>query len=135
VICISGFFGLKAFVTAIQDQRTCEWANIDNIELHAHVDIPSVSKSDCDYDKEHKTKRAFFTIDKNKVDLDEYIQTNSLKKLSLTAEPEYDRFLKLRKDSLRSAELYYKNASDRDRGDVLLDKNTGRLWVTIKYKD
>lgn len=135
-ICAFAFLGFREFVKAIRNQRTCEWANIDNIELHAHVDIPKVTKWDCNYEKESNTKKASFTIDINHIDLNYYIQTYHLKKWDSATEPEYNRFLNLKKDSLNTSDLYYKNSSlDGERYDVLLDKKTARIWVTIKYKD
>src|SRR6478735_12009296 len=92
-ICLLAFMGFRGFVNSIRNQRTCEWANIDNIELHAHIDIPKVTAWDCDYQKESNTKRAFFTVDKNSFDVNQYIERYTLKKLSSNSELEYSRFL------------------------------------------
>jgi len=135
-VCVFTFLGFTAFVSSIRNQRTCEWANIDNIELHAHIDVPKVTKWDCNYDKANNIKKAAFTIDRNNFNLNEYIQTYNLKKLNSATELKYDRFLNLEKESLTSSDLYYKkNPLGGERYDVLLDKKTGRLWVTIKYND
>ncbi len=135
-ICVFAFMGFRGFVNSIRNQRSCEWANIDNIELHAHIDVPKVTKWDCDYEKGQNTKMASFTIDKNNFDVNKYIQDYNLKKLSSSTEFEYGRFLNLKKESLIGSDLYYKKSPpDEERYDVLLDKTTGRLWVTIKYKD
>jgi hypothetical protein len=136
LICILAAFGFRALVSSIRHQRTCEWANIDNIELHAHLDVPKVIKWDCSYDKADNIKKASFTIDKNHVDLDEYIQNHRLLKVNSAAKLEYDRFLRLEKDSLNGSEFFYRKGSGTDLEwyDVLLDKATGRLWVTMKYK-
>ncbi len=135
-ICVFAFMGYIGLVNSIRNQRTCEWANIDNIELHAHIDVPKVTKWDCDYEKESNTKRASFTIDKNNFDVNQYIQAYKFKRLSSFTEFEYGRFLNLKKEFLSGSDLYYKrNPSDGERYDVLLDKTTSRLWVTIKYKD
>ena len=135
-IGLLAFMGFRGFVNSIRNQRTCEWANIDNIELHAHIDIPKVTAWECDYEKESNTKRAFFTLDKNNFDGNEYIERYSLKKFSSTSNFEYSRFLNLQHESLNGSELYYKKSpAGKERYDVLLDKATGRLWVTIMYND
>tara|TARA_B110000037_G_scaffold1082_1_gene1186 strand:+ start:4568 stop:4933 length:366 start_codon:yes stop_codon:yes gene_type:complete len=41
--------GLRTLVMSIANQRTCEWANIDNIELNARIDVPLIIDSDCEY--------------------------------------------------------------------------------------
>ena len=128
--------GFKVFVSSIRNQRTCEWANIDNIELHAHVDIPKVKNWDCDYTKELNTKKAHFTIDERNFDMSRYVQRNNLKKLNSFTELSFDNFLNFSKDSISNSDLYYKNRlKDGESSSVLLDKRTGKLWVTIKYKD
>ncbi len=135
-ICVFAFMGFRGFVNSIRDQRTCDWANIDNIELHAHIDVPKIVKWDCDYEKVSNTKRASFTIDKNSFDLNTYIQGYNLKKINHSTELEYGRFLNMKKDSLVGSDLYYKKSKPGgERYDVILDKETGRLWITIEYKD
>ncbi len=41
-----GFMGLRAFTTKVMESRSCDWANIDNIEMRARIDIPVID--DCD---------------------------------------------------------------------------------------
>ncbi len=136
IICVSASMGFIGLVNSIRDERSCEWANIDNIEIHAHMDVPKVTKWDCDYEKESNTKRASFTIDQNNFDVDQYIKAYKFKRLDSFTKFEYGRFLNLKMEFLSDSDLYYKkNPSDEECYDVLLDKTTGRLWVTIKYQD
>ncbi|TAJ11647.1 hypothetical protein DMA11_16110 [Marinilabiliaceae bacterium JC017] len=129
-------FGLRAFAGSIRNQRTCEWANIDNIELHAHVDIPDITDSDCCYDAETNTKKAFFVLNKNELDVDRYIEFNELNKVDSTTEVEFNKFLNLDDDSKASTSLYYrKNSFKGESTFVLFDLMTSRLWVTIEYAD
>lgn len=129
-------FGFGAFVNSIRSERTCEWANIDNVELHAHIDVPKVTESDCDYEQEKNTKRAFFVIDRNNFNAERYIQLNELKKLHSTSELESGRFINLETSSLISSDLYHKQSSSNGESyDVLFDKTAATLWVTIKYRD
>ena len=136
VVCMVVFFAFRSFVSSIRNQRTCEWANIDNIELHAHIDIPKVTTWDCDYEKEINTKKAHFTIDKKDFDINGYIQTYNLKKLTAQSEVVFDSFLNMASDSVARQDYYYKKgAQDGEKWEILLDKNTGQLWVTIQYKN
>ena len=136
IICVLLFMGFRGFVNSIRDQRTCEWANIDNIELHAHIDVPKVTKSDCHYEEERNIKMASFTIDTANFDITRYIQNYQLTKLNTSAELQYGSFLKLDKESLVGSDLYFKkDSAGGERYKVLLDKATGRLWVSIEFKD
>jgi len=136
LICSLIFFGYRSFVSSIQSQRTCEWANIDNIEMHAHVDIPRVTTWDCNYEQEQNTKKAQFTIDRRGFDINRYIKLYKLKELTAATEIQFDKFLNMKIDSVGTKNFYYKIGSqDGEKWDVLLDKDTGKLWVTIKYKN
>ena len=134
-----GYFGLRKFARSIYQQRTCEWANIDNIEMHAEIDIPKIVTCDCEYKKELNTKLARFDIDKNSVDMDRYIQRNKLKKLSETTDIELADFLKkenITPDLSSTSDFYFTKGSHQgETWQTLLDNSTGRLWLTIKYKD
>jgi hypothetical protein len=135
-VCTVVFLGYSSFVSSIRNQRTCEWANIDNIELHAHIDVPKVTTWDCDYEKAVNTKKAHFTIAQKDFDLNGYIQMYNLKELTSDSKIAFDRFLHLKRDSVTSADYYYKKGyQDGEKWEVLLDKSTGKLWVTIQYKD
>ena len=48
-LCMGVILGLKMFTRSIYNQRTCDWANIDNIELHTQIDIPDILTYDCCY--------------------------------------------------------------------------------------
>ncbi len=136
ILAIGIVFGFVSFVIAVDKQRSCEWANIDNIELHAHVDIPKVTSSDCAYDQAVNTKKARFTLDLKSVDLEKYIHRHQLKKVVPASELTLGRFLMLAGETAPRADYYYKQgAKEGENWAVLLDKNTGKLWVTIQYKD
>ena len=57
--------GLRTLVMSIANQRTCEWANIDNIELNARIDVPLIIDSDCEY-LNGKNSNSYALFDKNK---------------------------------------------------------------------
>ena len=136
ILSVFTFFGFRSFVSSIQSQRNCEWANIDNIEMHAHIDIPKLIKWDCDYEEALNIKRASFTINQHNFDMDHYIESNELTKFTSDAMPGQGIFLNLEQDSLNNADLYIRNSLfNGEKADILLDKSTGKLWVTIQFKN
>jgi len=134
-----GYLGIMAFARSAYSQRNCEWANIDNVEMHAKVDIPRIVTYGCDYDKEKNIKMAHFDIDTSKVDMERYIQINKFNKLESETQVEFDDLLKTTSNIsalIASSDLYYKVGSkDGERYQNLLNNTTGRLWVFIEYKD
>ena len=136
-LLILGFvfiLGLRFLVITIAEQRTCEWANIDNIELNAKIDIPSITNSDCAYLETITTKRAYFEFDLANFDANQYIEVNKLKK-SDSKYPEVD-FINFDSDSLTVDALYYKSKNGNTSNSyVLFDKNKAQLWVSIQYLD
>lgn len=126
--------GLRTLVVSIANQRTCEWANIDNIEVNARIDVPSIIDSDCEYLEAINTKKAYFEFDLADFDADRYIEVNKLKKLN-SKYPEID-FINFNSDSLKFDMLYYKSRNGKNSNSyALFDKNKGQLWVSIQYVD
>ncbi len=135
VFGLLAFGALYALVNGIKSQRDCEWANIDNVEFYAHVNIPYIHDSNCNFDPETNTKYAYFSVDKEKVDPDEYIELNQLVKVEPTAISQTD-FLDHNRDGLVSGDLYQKNCDEHEStAKVVFDKNSGGLWVTINYAE
>jgi len=127
-------FGLRTLVVSIANQRTCEWANIDNIELNAKIDVPSIIDSDCMYLESINTKKAYFEFNLNDFDADHYIEVNKLKRLK-SKHTGVD-FLNFNIDSLKLDMLYYKSRNGKKSNSyVLFDKNKGQIWVSIQYAD
>jgi Na+-transporting NADH:ubiquinone oxidoreductase subunit NqrC len=123
LVCTIIFSGYRSFVSAIRNQRTCEWANIDNIELYAHIDIPKVTTWECDYQKVVNTKKAHFTIDTKDFDINRYIQLYKFEALPADSQIALDNFLNLQADSIVMADIYYKEGfDDGEKWDVLVDK-------------
>ena len=127
-------FGLRTLVVSIANQRTCEWANIDNIELNAKIDIPSIIDSDCVYLESINTKKAYFEFNLNDFDADHYIEVNKLK--TLDSKHIGVDFLNFNRDSLKLDRLYYKSRNGKKSNSyVLFDKVKGQIWVSIQYAD
>jgi len=103
-------------------QRTCEWGNIDNIELHTGVNIPQIKSCACEYDPVLNIKRSTFVIDKENMDLSRYISGNG--------------FVKLRSNTRSGSEHYCTAGAYKGEGwKAILDKESGKLWIELKYKD
>ncbi len=135
VFGLLAFGSLYALVTGIKGQRDCEWANIDNVEFYAHVNIPHIHDSNCNFDPQTNTKYAYFSVDKDKVDPEEYILVNKLEKVDPSSISTAD-FLDHNKDGLLAGDLYQKNCDEHEStAKVLFDKNSGGLWVTINYAE
>lgn len=107
--------------------------------MHTGVAIPKIKTCECEYNKGKNTKAARFVLDKNYVDMDRYIKINNFEKLNSTADISFDELLKIDVNVdwlMRSSDLYYsKGFYQGETWQILLDSSTGRLWVTIKYKD
>ncbi|MNV84627.1 hypothetical protein D3C71_1785140 [compost metagenome] len=105
--------------------------------MHAEVDIPEVISNQCRYVPEENTKMTRFVIDPKKVNLDEYIPKNNLKKSAAPDSLTINELLKEPgdlKDLQQSPDLYIREGSYKgETWIVILDKKTGKLWVTIKY--
>jgi lipopolysaccharide export LptBFGC system permease protein LptF len=126
--------GLRTFVISIANQRTCEWANIDNIEINAKINIPSIIDSDCVYLESINTKKAYFEFNLADFDVDHYIEVNKFKNLE-SKHTEFD-FINFNIDSLTIDMLYYKSKKGKKSNSyALFDKNKGILWVSIQYFD
>jgi hypothetical protein len=76
VLVLVAILGLRTLVVSIANQRTCEWANIDNIEINAKINIPSIIDSDCVYLESINTKKAYFEFNLADFDGDHYIEVN-----------------------------------------------------------
>lgn len=133
------YFGIKNYTRSIYDQRSCEWSTIDNIEMHAEVDIPEVINSECRYVPERNRKMARFVIDRKSVNLDEYIPNNKLQKSIPLDSLVIDDLLKKpgdEKELRESSGLYIREGSYKgETWIIILDRKTGKLWVTINYQD
>lgn len=134
-ICLTLFVSLAFLVRSIANQRSCEWANIDNVELHAHVNIPPIVDSNCNYDELTNSKQVYFVFNKEKVNADIYIDSNNLNALENLDNIDLNRFLNTQ--SLNSnMKFYYKEREHKgEKSFVLFNKSTQELWATIEYRD
>jgi hypothetical protein len=132
------FFGFKTFITSIYNQRDCEFANIDNIEVNVGIDIPSIESTICNYDEIKNQKSVYFKFDK-KVNIQDYCKSNTFKILQPS---DLDKFKDLDfvgnnhpfKDE--SQNYYFKSENRRSNSfHAILNVVTKELWIVISYKD
>lgn len=132
VVCL-GFLGLQAFGKKLYDSRSCDWGNIDNIELHTRTNIPDVTDSECRYDDVTHAKKVVFTLNKRTVDMAHYIAEGKFTKAdSKEALPLADiaAFEKNTAAFDNVDSLYFKKS---DYYSMILDSESGKLWVYLKY--
>ena len=132
-----GFMGVGAFCDKIYKSRDCEFANIDNIEMHSRIDIPEIIDCDCRYDARVTAKKVTFTIDTANTDLDAFVKSNRFEKLgpdqTLHQSLAFATDLKPDNDHLfyRSNENSHRPGRDLYR--MVLNRETGKLWVYLQY--
>ena len=144
-IGVLGFGGCAGCVKLIGNSNSCEWFNIDNIELRAHIDIPAIESKDCSciLDKEDDSKTNYFKIRTDAVDMDIYIKINRFISVN-EADMDLSVFGKLSKTPEITPEniqeYYYNSGYNPGEGKrthwlAIVDKNSGDLWVYLKYKE
>jgi len=144
-IGVIGLGGCVGCVRIIGNSNSCYMFNIDNIELRAHIDIPSIEsgKCSCILDKEDDSKINYFKIRTDEVNMDRYIERNSFVPINET-DIDLSVFGKLSKtpeitpDNIQG--YYYNSGYNPGKGKrthwlAIVDKNSGDLWVYMKYKE
>lgn len=140
-IVVVGYGGCMCFVRCIATSNSCEWGNIDNIELRAHIDIPAIEGEDCfcKSDKEENTKTNYFKIRTAAVNMERYIERNSFisvneADMDLSVFGILPKIPEITADNRRS---FYYNSGQGERTDwlAIVNKTNGDLWVYMKYKD
>jgi len=144
-IGVLGFGGCVGCVKLIGNSNSCKWANIDNIELRAHIDIPAIETGSCIciLDKEDDSKTNYFKIRTDAVDMDRYVERNSFISVNDT-DMDLSVFGKLSKNPEITPEniqgYYYNSGYNTGKGKrthwlAIVNKNSGDLWVYLKYKE
>ena len=137
IICF-GFIGLRSFTKSVINSRDCEWANIDNIEMRTQTDIPATTGCNCNYDKTEAAKKVIFTLDKKNVNLIDYAAKNRFNKVNAGEKLPISDFAFEKNQQLFSdtKSLYYREGQTKwESYKMILDSETGRLWVNLKYLD
>lgn len=108
-----GFLALRGLLGKIYHSCTCYRFNIDNIEMRAHINIPSVDSGNCEFDELAlvKTNVFYLSMDQN---LKNYAKKNKFQRVT---------------DS-----TYVHVGEQEDHSwDAKLNTNTGQLDVVIDY--
>ena len=144
-IGILGFAGCVGLFQAVINSNSCNRFNIDNIETRIGIDIPSICHDDecssCILDKAANTKINYFRIRTDVEDMDRYVERNSFipvngTDLDLSVFEELTKKPEITPD--KKQKFYYSlgiGKSKRTDWLAILDKNSGDLWVYMKYKD
>lgn len=138
LIFMGGCYGLTKLIYV---SKGCEHFYIDNTEMHTGIDIPKTLKIDCQYDKQMKRKRLYFVIDKSSVPMFRYISFSGFKVLEKDFIVTTDDFIHYNEDSLKkrktNSTLFYKKYADANGESykALLDSNSGKVWIDLKYAD
>ena len=132
------FFGFKTFVTSIYNQRDCEFANIDNIEVNVGIDIPSIENTSCNYDEFKNQKSVYFKL-VNEINIQEYCKSNKFKKIQSSDLEKYKNSDFVGNNRPFNDELenyYYKSEIRRSNSyHAILNVDTKELWIVISFKD
>ena len=131
-------FGFKTFITSIYNQRDCEFANIDNIEVNTGIDIPSIESTTCNYDEIKNQKSVYFKLDKE-VNIQDYYTSNHFKNVQssdLVKFNELDFVGNKRPFNDGLNNYYYKSEMRRSNSFyAILNADTKELWIVISFKD
>ena len=131
-------FGFKTFIASIYNQRDCEFANIDNIEVNIGIDIPSIESTTCNYDEIKNQKSVYFKLDKE-VNIQDYYTSNHFKNVQssdLVKFNELDFVGNKRPFNDGLNNYYYKSEMRRSNSyHAILNVDTKELWIVISFKD
>lgn len=131
-------FGFKTFITSIYNQRDCEFANIDNIEVNIGIDIPSIESTTCNYDEIKNQKSVYFKFDKE-VNIQDYYTSNHFKNVEssdLVKIKELDFVGNKRPFNDGLDNYFYKSEMRRSKSyHAILNAYTKELWIVISFKD
>ncbi|MDR2233749.1 MAG: hypothetical protein LBE56_11625 [Tannerella sp.] len=143
---VLGFGGCVGCVKLIGNSNSCTWCNIDNIELRAHFDIPATEPGSniCIKDKDDgNSKTNYFKIRTDTVDMVRYVDRNSFKPvydadMDLSVFGKFPKIPKITPENIQG--YYYKSGHNTGKGKrthwlAIVDKNSGDLWVYLKYKE
>jgi hypothetical protein len=131
-------FGIISFIKAIRNERGCDFANIDNVEIYAKIDIPKIVTSDCNYNVSLNRKTVYFKL--KELTATTYIKKNKLKQSNQLKESDFEKMkfflgdittIKANKDAIYDKTI----KSEKSSSFVVYNSKTNELWVLIDYKD
>ncbi len=142
-LLIIGYLLFTWFGRYMYNCNECAQFNIDNTELRTGIDIPGIHTGEedmqCVFDAESNTKVNYFRIVNLKpAVMDAYIERSKFEPLA-GGTPDLSVFSVLAATpsiTPDNAENFYWKTGDYDDTSFLgiLDRSTGQLWISVKYK-
>ncbi len=136
MVCV-GFAGMYTFTKAVYNEKGCDWANIDHIEMRTGSDIPPTIARNCDYNSVSNTRTARFELDMNQLDVISFVKNNGYQKLQSNQQMSVSDFIKgdFTDAELGKLQLYFRSDNRQDHSyRMLFDAASGELLVAIQYK-
>jgi hypothetical protein len=143
IICmvIVGYGNRARLFNSAMNSNSCQRYNVDNVELRTSIDIPAIERENCSciLDEAANTKTNYFKIRTDAVDMDRYVERNSFisineTNLDLTIFGKLAIIPKITPDNSQS--FYYHSGKGKNTDWLgIVDKNSGDLWVYMKYND
>lgn len=132
------FFDFKSFVYSIKNERSCEFANIDNIEIHIGINIPKTESSLCNYDESLNMKSVYFKF--KELNSQEYISDNEfikIKNFKELNEGYIQYFLGDYKSLNKDIDSLYLKIDDWKSNFhfAVYNAKTNEFWAVVYYKD
>jgi hypothetical protein len=131
-----GFGSCYGLIRLASASRSCDRFNIDNIEVHALVNIPSVQSVTCHYNPDKQIKSNRFVLRTTDFDMNDFISRNGFKAIS-APDATWAGVLAAATPSLQlpASGEFYANSGQRDtkRWYFLLDKSSATLWCALQY--
>ncbi len=126
------YIALNSLTFFIYESRSCDWANIDNIEVRTLTNIPKTLSCSCSYSEETDSKTAIFTLDLDSDAILSYAEKNGFK--PVISDDEKFTFRNIDQKSfaanlLQKSETHPKRASYK----LMLDPSAKKLYVSLQY--
>jgi hypothetical protein len=124
------------FFFTIKNSKGCDQFVIDTYEIATGINIPKQIDTECYYDKKTNTRIGIYRINK----IDEFITKNGFLKLDNNKNLQLwtiDFLLEDKKIETPGSfdDLYGLTGSHKgDLWQCIIDRNTGKMWIEIKWK-
>jgi len=133
-----GYLLFTSFLGRVYESRDCEWANIDHVEMHVKMNIPSIEYAECDYNPVEQTRLVKFQFAIDSESLNNYTEKNKLNQLAKNTQLDFNQYLQpnvlLAEHQLEGALYSKKGESENAKWSALYDNELSSLWVRIDYK-
>ena len=122
--------GLLTFTYIAYHQEDCDFANIDNIELHTGIDVPETRDCDCKYSSRTHTKKSTFTLNMSEAEITSYLAKNSYHMLDGASMHTLPSGL----DITPGNKLFVKYGHSNDATYIIVvEPGSSRMFVELRY--